>query len=697
MEPDFSGYATKAGLACTDGRTIMPDAFKHQDGEQVPLLWQHDRKDPDNVLGYGILRHRDDGTYIEAYLNDTPKAITARKLVKHTDIQWLSIYANELVERGKQVYHGAIREVSLVVAGANPGAKIDFVAVQHADGYIEAHDDEAFITTGIPVVISHDGSDDGDDELSHEDISDIYESLTETQQEFFHYMLTKALEHSDEDDSSDVEDEDLEDDLEDDADGDDNNDTDGDDEPDDAEHSDEGDALEHQEGQNMSRNIFEKKNDDEGAKGGTLSHSDIESIFAAANAGDRTTSFMSIVKEKALEHGIENAGALFPDFKATSATPEWNKRRTEWVSGVINGVRKSPFARIKTLIADLTFEDARARGYITGMFKKEEFFSLSQRTTAPTMVYKKQKLDRETILEITDFDIVSWMRMEMRMMIEEEIARAILISDGRPVDHEDKIKDPAGAIDGVGIRSILKEHELYATTVYVNDLDAGSKPSEVTDAIALGRRHFRGSGTPTFYTTENWLTPALLERDADGRRLYRNVSELADELRVAAIVPVEVMESVTDLVGIMVYLPDYTLGSVKGGELTMFDDFDINYNQYLYLIETFLSGALTKLKSAIVVKRTASTSVLLPTPAKLTLIGDTSTFTVPTVANVSFRIDGVVQTAGVKDLVDVGSEDESSDENASVWTANVVATPDAGYHFANSADPVSILRKRVEI
>jgi hypothetical protein len=594
MKPDFSGYATKAGLKCSDGRTIMPEAFKHMDGMTVPLVWQHGHNEPTNILGHAVLEARDDGVYAYGYFNDTKSAQNAKQLVQHEDITALSIYANKLVERAKQVFHGVIREVSLVLSGANPGALIDNVAIAHSDGSTDILDDEAIIYTGLELQHSDEDNTD-DDDLGHADddvsVGDIYDSLSKEQKDVVHYMIGAALEAARS-----------------------NN----------AEHSDDDeDNLEHKEG-TQDMNVFEK-----GATGGKetesheLTHDAMKGIFEDAQ---KRGSFQEAIQDYALKHGITNIETLFPEVKDVGgAAPDWIKRRTEWVSGVINGVRPNPFTRIRTRTADITHEEARAKGYIKGNLKKEEFFAVAQRTTGPTTVYKKQKLDRDDILDITDFDVVAWIKAEMRVMLEEELARAILIGDGRDALDEDKIKDPAGATDGLGIRSILHDHELYVHQVGVVVPDeVGADYEPLIEDVARARRFYKGSGNPVFYTTEAIKTEMLLSKDGDLRRRYKTDAELASALRVSAVVAVEAMEDVitatveespgvfvpgpdADLLGIIVNLSDYTVGTDRGGDITNFEDFDIDYNQYKYLIETRLSGALTKVKSAMVLRRVPAT------------------------------------------------------------------------------------------
>lgn len=569
MEADFSGYATKAGLKCSDGRTIMPDAFKHCDGMTVPLVWQHGHRAPENVLGHAVLENREEGVYAFGYFNETGSAKNAKALVQHKDITALSIYANQLVERSKQVFHGTIRELSLVLSGANPGALIDNVSFAHADGDVEVLEDEAVIYTGLALehedqlVQEEEKEEEREEELVHQDektVQEVYDSLTDEQKKVVHYMIGAALEAEGSVEQSDS--------------------------------IEEGD-LKHQEGNDaMPRNVFEQTGESQ-EEPKSLSHDDVKGIVADAT---RSGSLKNAVEAYALAHGITNIDMLFPEARSITQTPEWDKRRTEWVAGVLNGVRKSPFSRIKSWTADLTMEEARAKGYVTGDLKLEEFFSVAKRVTTPTTIYKKQKLDRDDIIDITDFDVVTWMKGEMRFMLDEEIARAILVGDGRLVSDVDKISE-------TNIRPIAKEDPLYATLVTTPAFTPGTtKPSTLTDLIVSSRVNFKGTGQPTFYTTEVWLTRFLLERDADGRRLYRTVDELASEMRVAAIVPVEVLEEDAKMIGVMVNLTDYVCGADKGGDINLFDDFDIDYNQYKYLIETRLSGALVKFKSAVVFK-----------------------------------------------------------------------------------------------
>lgn len=651
---DFSGYATKAGLRCADGRIINPDAFKHMDGVKVPLVWQHGHGEPANILGHAVLEAREDGVYAYGFFNDTPAAQNAKRLVKHGDITNLSIYANQLVERAKQVLHGIIREVSLVLAGANPGALIDNVSIAHGDGDYETLDDTAIIHTGLPLEAElPEGGKMQDkaekpsleelaDKMQHSaddpTVQEVFDSLTDEQKDVVHFMIGEALKAATATHSG----------TESDAD-------------EDLQHKDKEGT------QDMGRNVFENgaKDQEGGELKHTLTRDDVRSIVANAQ---KMGSLKHAVEAYALEHGINDIDLLFPDAKSVTNTPEWDKRRTEWVAGVMSGTRHTPFSRIKSRSADITQAEARAKGYIKGTLKKEEFFGLTQRVTTPTTIYKKQKLDRDDLIDITDFDVVAWLKGEMRLMLEEEIARAILIGDGRAADDEDKVKD--GSVSGVGIRPIALDDPLYVTTVNVNLKDANSTYNEVIEAVLRARTFYKGTGTPSFYTTDRVITEMLLLKDGMGRRLYRNVDELASELRVDKIVAVEVMEDEPDLVGVIVNLSDYTVGSDKGGEVTMFDDFDIDYNQYKYLIEGRLSGALTKIRSAMVVKSVASNLVLAePTEPGF----DGTEVTIPTVTGVVYKnavTNATINTAGSPYVLATGA------------TLEVTAVPATGYFFA---------------
>jgi hypothetical protein len=676
MEADFSGYATKAGLKCSDGRTIMPGAFRHQDQMQVPLVWQHGHTDPENVLGHTILESREDGIYAYGFFNSSGKASHTKSLLEHGDIKSLSIWANELVERSGRVLHGAIREVSLVLSGANPGALIENVTIRHSDGGEDILDDEAIIYSGLEIeeveepkpepAIAHQGPDEDDDGDDDETIEDVYNSMSKKQKDVLHYMIGQALEESGgtvAQSAMDDEDATIEDVY-----------NSMNQKQKDVLHYMLGQAIEEsggtaaqsdiddadQEGSKMSRNVFEEK--DEKVSSPVLSHSDIKEIVADAS---RMGSLKDAVQAYALSHGIDDIDILFPDAQNVTGVPEFYQRRTEWVTKLLGSTRKSPFSRIKTLSADITVEEARAKGYVTGNLKREEFFGVSKRVTTPVTIYKKQKLDRDDIVDITDFDIVSWLKSEMRLMLDEEIGRAVLIGDGRDISDEDKINEQ-------NIRPIAKDHELYTTTINVNIDDSNSSVAEIIDSLILNRKYYKGSGLPNMYTTETVIARFMMLKDQVGRRIYKSLDELAAELRISEVVAVEVMEEAPDILAVIVNPVDYVMGATAGGQVSLFDDFDIDYNQYKYLIETRLCGALVKLKSALVIKKTGAADVLVvpPTPGW----NGTDTVTIPTVTGVTYKDGaGATLTAGAK-TVTAGN------------TLVVNAVPTTGYYFSTSEE-----------
>lgn len=575
MKADFSGYASRAGVKCSDGRTIMPNAFSKNNGQKVPLVWQHGHRDPENVLGHALLEDRDDGVYAYGFFNETPKAKNTKIAVQHGDINSLSIYANNLKEERSNVQHGVIREVSLVLSGANPEARIDNVYLKHSDGYREELDDEVVIYSGETLAHSEDGEQssektketEGDDD--GKTIQDVLDGFSEEQLNVLYYLVGEASgeEGDDEGDSDSAKD---------------SNDT-------------EGNSASHSsisEGEEMTRNVFEKNGSSEKTEDNVLTHSQIEDIFKDA---ERTGSLKESVLAHAEKYGIENIDLLFPDAKTIRDTPDFISRRNEWVAGVLSGTSKVPFTRIKSMSADITHDEARAKGYVTGNMKKEEYFGVSKRETTPTTIYKKQKLDRDDIIDITSFDVVAWMKAEMRVMLDEEIARAILFGDGRAIDDEDKIQEDK-------IRPVATDHEFYTHKVY---LDTDAAPEDIIEDVIRSRKYYKGSGNVVFYTSEDLLTDLLLQKDQLGRRLYRSEQELASEMRVSRIITTELLddtylpEAIQGLRGLMVNLSDYSVGTDRGGQVTMFDDFDIDYNQYKYLIEGRMSGALTKPKSAI--------------------------------------------------------------------------------------------------
>lgn len=648
MKADFSGYATKNDLLCTDGRTIKGGAFQHQDQKRVPLVWQHQHNEPGNVLGHAILEDRRDGVYAYGFFNSSPSAAEARELIRHGDINALSIHANGLKQQGKNVLHGNIREVSLVLAGANPGAFIDNINITHGDTTVEL-DDEAVIYTGLEIDTEND-LDHADNEASSENtkpntsgdtvaentnsektVKDVFDSMTEEQKNVVYYMIGQALENPEVKTEGD------------------DNETD-----DEAKHANfDPDTLTHaiEEGfQNMT-NVFEQN-----ASAGntqTLSHAQVQAIV---NDAQEVGSFKKAFLAHADNYGFENIDVLFPDAKTLANSPEMLARRTEWVSTVLNGTKHSPFSRIKSVVADITADDARARGYVTGNLKKDEIVKLLKRTTNPTTIYKKQKLDRDDIIDITDLDVIAWLKAEMRLMLDEELARAILIGDGRDASSDDKI-------DEERIRPIASDDEMYAHRV---TLAGPESTEEIIELLIRARANYRGSGQPVLFTTLPFLTDMLLVKDKVGRRLYDSLDALSSALMVSKIETVEVMEQHPEVVGIFVNLSDYTIGSTRGGEVSMFDDFDIDYNQQKYLIETRVSGALTKPKSAVVVRRPEGEPV---TPVSPSFDGSTNTITFPRKDGVVYQIDGLPVT-GTKTITK---------------NTDVTAVPAEGYSFTSGS------------
>ena len=562
--PDFSGYVTKNDLKCTDGRIIRKDAFKHCDGKIVPLVWQHMHTDPDNVLGRIRLENRNDGVYGYGYFNNTPKAKNAKELVQHEDITSMSIWANELSQNGSDVLHGDIKEVSLVLAGANPGARIDNIAIAHADGSEYIDDTEAIISSGLNFDTE---DEEKNDKIEHaegeETLGDVFNTLTDKQKETIYAMIAQVASGEGIEQSDDLE---------------------------------EG-------GNYMKHNVFEGTDRVEGENRPVLTHSQIKEIFEDAQ---RCGSLKESVLAHVQSYGIENIDYLFPDAKTVTQTPDFIKRNTEWVQRVLNGAKHSPFSRIKSTAADITADKARAKGYVKGNLKKEEVIKLLKRITTPTTIYKKQKLDRDDIIDITDFNVVTWLKSEMRLMLNEELARAVLVGDGREAEDEDKINEE-------NIRPIWTDNDMYAIHVII---DSTVDNEGEMEAILRAMDDYEGTGSPVLFTTQSKLTDYLLLKDKVGRRYYTTKAEVAAALGVSDIVTVPVMKGLSrtlsdettnvDLLGIIVNMGDYNIGADKGGELSMFDDFDIDYNQYKYLMETRCSGALIHPHSAVVVEKKKS-------------------------------------------------------------------------------------------
>lgn len=629
MKFDFSGYATKNDLRCSDGRIIKKDAFKDNEGTRVPLVWQHLHNDPKNVIGHAMLENREDGVYAYCKFNSTEDGKTAKQLVEHKDINALSIHANKLVQKGSEVLHGVIREVSLVLSGANPGALIDSINITHSDGTIMESEDEAIIYTGLEIST---------DEVEHQNenkdegktVKEVFDSLSEEQKNVVYAMLAEATTK----DLSQSSDEGEEDDDE------------------------EGnDILKHQNtgrDANMKKNVFDKT--EEQGDDNTLTHAQIEEVITDAK---KVGSLKESILFHAKNYGIENIDILFPDAKNVTNPPEWIKRDDSWVTGILAGVKKTPFSRIKSMAADITADEARARGYITGTEKVEEVFPLLKRVTTPTTIYKKQKLDRDDIIDITDLDVVAWMKSEMRMMLNEEIARVILIGDGRDIMDDAKVNED-------NIRPIAYDQHLYAHKV---ELASNIRGANLIEAMIRNRKNYKGTGRPTLYTTDEILIDLLLVKDRIGRRLYNTEQELASALLVKEIVTVEVMETMPNLLGIFVNINDYVLGADKGGEVSMFDDFDIDFNQFKYLIETRISGALVTPKSALVFRRIAGDLVV---PEEPTFDPATGVVTIPSVTGVEYLMDYEQVTAGPQDPI-------PSEANTII-----VAEPKDGYYFAHN-------------
>lgn len=597
MKCDFSGWATKNDLKCADGRIIKHGAFRASNGQRVPLIWNHQHASVGNVLGHAILEERPEGIYAYCSFNNTTAGKDAKETVVHGDVVSLSIWANNVEQIGNEVIHGNIREVSLVLAGANPGAYIES-AFAHGEP-MEDGAEEGVFYTGENIIISHADSEDDEetkkkeepkkeekDDDGGETVQEVLNTLNDKQKAAVGILVSQLKKGSEEP------------------------------------KKEEPKKEEKKEDEEVKHNLFEGK----AVRGGIISHSDMEKILAdAKRLGSLRDAVDSNIENGVLSHSLDTTGMetatgkqtygfndpdmLFPDYKSTSATPEWISRNMEWVTKLMSKVRRTPFSRIKSLYADITEDEARAKGYIKGKQKKEEVFSTLKRTTSPQTIYKKQKLDRDDIIDIVDFNVVAWIKAEMRVMLDEEIARAILIGDGRAADAEDKIKEDC-------IRPVVKDVPLFNTIIKVSvahDADEATVAKETIKAIIRGRKNYKGSGRPDFWTTEDSVTEMLLLEDTIGHAIYKSEAELATKLRVAEIIPVEPMENqvvkITSgetttsypLIGVVVNMTDYTVGADKGGAIAMFEDFDIDYNQQKYLIETRISGALTRPFSALTI------------------------------------------------------------------------------------------------
>ena len=658
-EYDFSGWATRNDIRCADGLTIRQNAFKDCDGMTVPIVWRHIHDDPEMVLGHALLENHPEGVRMYGKFNDTPKGQQAKQLVESGDVVGLSIWANQLKKRAGDVLHGTIREVSVVLAGANPGAFIDTVMLAHsADDAINDDDFEAVITTGEPIELMHSAlmhaaeDDDDADEEGGESVAEVFDTLSDKQKDAVYAIMGKVLEEHDTSDEDD-EDEDEEDDDEDDEvkHSDDEGETEMantydddmtlgevfdtlDDTQKDAVYAilgqvldDEGIDDDDDEDDDMKHNVFDNEYYDDGEY---LSHADMQEMVSdLMSDAKRLGSLREAVRNNIEEggflahavynmnddgtqgaeqtYGMANIEYLFPDARKLDNVPQFIKRNDEWVNVVINGTKHTPFSRIKSVFANITNDEARAKGYIKGNEKTEEVFSLLKRSTGPQTIYKKQKLDRDDVLDITDFDVIAWLRGEMRMMLEEEIARAILIGDGRLTSDDDHIKEDC-------VRPIAKDASLYNITAQVtvgNTMEITAK--NIIKAAIRARKDYKGSGSPIMFTSETLLTEMMLLEDGLGHPLYADEAALARRLRVTKIVPCPLFDNCTingsALYGLIVNLSDYNVGADKGGEVNMFDDFDIDFNQQKYLIETRISGALIRPYSAItLVAATETTS-----------------------------------------------------------------------------------------
>ena len=614
---DFSGWATRANMLCSDGRIIRKNAFKECDGVTVPLVWNHQHNSPNEVLGHALLENRDDGVYAYCTFNDTEAGQNAKLLVQHGDVDKLSIYANKLKQQGCDVIHGIIRELSLVLAGANPGAYIESVMMHGDDSYEEGYISSGEYIENVEPLFHADDEKKGEEKMAEdtkkkgesaeeETLADVFETLSEKQKTVVYTLIGQALEeagveedvkHSEEDDDTEETVEDVFNTLN--------------EKQKKVVYALIGQALEEagvddeNKGGNedMKHNVFDQETNEEMV----LSHSEFAEIVDDAKRNGS-------LKDAFLAHGIENIDYLFPDAVTVDNTPAFIKRDDSWVTDVMNGVHKTPFSRIKSVLADITEADARAKGYVKGNLKFEEVITLLKRTTTPTTIYKKQKLDRDDVVDITDFDVVAWLKSEMRMMLDEEIARAVLVGDGRSASSNDKINEQ-------NIRPIWTDDDVYTVKQAVaitKTTTEDEKAKNFIKACIRSRKNYKGSGNPTMFMSEDMLTSCLLLEDTNGRSIYDSIDKLAIALRVKKIVPVSVMEGLKREVGakthilggIYVNLTDYNVGADKGGAVNMFDDFDIDYNQQKYLIETRCSGALTKPFSAVAIEFVGDTSAL---------------------------------------------------------------------------------------
>lgn len=691
MTYDFGGYATKAGVRCLDGRTIMPKAFEHQNGTTLPLIWSHNDKDPNSVLGNVVLEQRADGVYAHGSLNNTPNAEVMRELLKHGDIDGLSIRAIRLQETDAGVVHrGDLVEVSFVAKGANPEAKIEYINLEHS---AETSDEVIMFVGGDDLVLEHSANNIGkntmaDEQttidqirallgLQHEDagdqadppppedkkkpeddedktVGDVLDTFNEEQLKALEILLAEAVKAGAEEGS----------DAEGNAEGDPSSDEEKKKKEEDAQNSSEVKHSATSVRNSTMANVFDIDNDNNTKKKTkALSHSAIEEIFKGARSND---SLKASAENYALSHGIDNISELFPDpTDPTGPEPQIISEDLAWVANVMSGVKTSPFSRIKTVFTDMTPDEARAKGYIKGHYKKEQFIKMAKRVTTPTMVYKKQKVDRQDILEITDFNMVAWVKGELAVKLREEIARAVLVGDGRPVSDDDKI-------DETSIRAIASDDEVFQTTLNVPFNPTATSSEAIIDALITGRRYYKGSGEPTLYISETALSQILMVRDGVGRRIYTSIEDVKAACRVKDVVTSYIFDE-SRFLGVVVNLQDYTFGVPRGGEETMFDDFDINYNALLFLLETFRAGALTKPKAALVLRKTDDPNPSLVVPIAPTRIGNTVYIPEVTIGSIEYMVDG--------------NPADPNDEFVLVegQTLSIEAHAGSGYYFANSA------------
>jgi HK97 family phage prohead protease len=651
MEPNFSGYVSKANLKCTDGRTIMPGAFKHQDGSKVPLVYQHNHDDLGQVLGHVILSDKEDGTWGDAYLNSSTAALNADILVKHGDLDKFSVWAKNLQERGLNVHGGDIQEVSLVLAGANPGANISNVLMH--DGLDE---DDTLMIVGFEFKHADTPAEPpaaADPPAAEATVADTLATLNDDQRAAVNAtidaIVTEAV----------------------------------------TEALTEEPALQHDDtnsskkGTKMSRNVFDRSKQNESANSlPELKHADMAAILNRAKEG-KADSLKDLVRSDsgkelmhAADYGIENIEILFPDAQALMRTPTFVDRRQDWVKKFMAGTSHSPFSRVKTVYADITADEARAKGYIKANQKTEEVFPVFKRTTGPAMVYKKQKLDRQDIIDITDFDVVAWMKVEMRGKLDEEIARAALFGDGRQVDDPDKIQEPTGT-SGDGIRSVINDHDLYTGTfdVPLPANPVGDDWNVLLDTVTEAQEFYMGSGNRTAFLSYRTASKLLTIRDNFGHRIYRNLSEVAGDMDVSEIVrvPTELFDA--NLLAVVLDLSDYNFGTNRGGEVTLFDDFDIDFNQYKYLIETYLSGALTLPYSAQLFRSTLSTNVEV-VPTEPAFAGNV--VTIPTQTGVVFKRTDTGATVAPASTITLNG--------TTLPSVEIEASPAAGYYFGDNLD-----------